>query len=191
MNTRPAAGEQKDISLFDEVYRLHNRPVYAYLRGRCRETDAATDLLQETFLRAWRHLDEIRRIPGGSRLYWLLAVARNVANDHYRRQAVRRPFAYPLPETLPSGDRAHDPVASAENASTASEVEQALAALPEDLRVVVSLRYLGDLNSAEIAQALDRPAGTVRYQLSQARALLAQNMRLMSAGSQPGEERNR
>jgi len=183
--------ERAGLALFDEVYRLHNRPVYAYLRGRCGEMDAAADLLQETFLRAWRHLDEVRRVPAESRLYWLLAVARNVANDHHRRKEVRRPFAHPLPETLPSGDRAHDPAASAEAASTADDVDQALAALPEDLRVVVSLRYLGDLNSAEIAQALDRPPGTVRYQLSQARALLARNMRLMNAGGRPGEETSR
>ncbi len=176
MDLSRAVEDRDDVSFFDEAFRLHNRPVYAYLRGRCGEADTAADLLQETYLRAWRHLEELRRVPADKRLYWLLTVARNVAHDHHRRQAVRDPFALPLPEMLPSDEKAHDPAAAAEATLSANELEQAIGRLPEDLRLVISLRYLGEMNSAEIAEALDRPAGTVRYQLSHARALLAREL---------------
>lgn len=189
MNSHSAVEERDDVSFFDEVFRLHNRPVYAYLRGRCGESDAAADLLQETYLRAWRHLADLRKVPADRRLYWLLATARNVSHDHHRRQAVRDPFSQPLPERLPADEQAHDPAAVAEATLSASELEEAIRRLPEDLRLVISLRYLGEMNSAEISEALGRPAGTVRYQLSQARALLARELRpRLSSSRAVGEE---
>lgn len=181
-----AVEEQDDVSLFDHLFRLHHRPVHAYLLGRCNDPDGAADLLQDTFLRAWRHLDDIRNVPPDRRRYWLLAVARNLAHDYHRRQAARAPFAYPLPEVLPSAEEGHDPVAAAESGARAAALDEAIGRLPEELRLVVSLRYLGEMSSAEIGEALERPAGTVRYQLARARALLAQDMRLQPESTDAG-----
>lgn len=55
-------------------------------------------------------------------------------------------------------------------------LDRALERLPEDLRVVICMRYLGEMNSSEIGETLERPAGTVRYQLGRARVLLAREL---------------
>ncbi|NPV06738.1 MAG: sigma-70 family RNA polymerase sigma factor [Anaerolineae bacterium] len=183
-----AVEERDAVSLFDELYRRHNRPVYAYLLGRCGDSDAAADLLQDTFLRAWRHLDDVRNVPQDRRRYWLLAVARNLAHDFHRRQAVRAPFGDPLPEVMPSADGRHDPVAATESGEQAAALDGAIARLPEELRLIICLRYLGEMSSAEIGEALGRPAGTVRYQLAKARALLAQDVRLQPECPGAGSE---
>ena len=127
-------------------------------------------------------------MPPDRRRYWLLAVARNVSNDHFRRRAVREPFAQPPPESVPSAEQGHDPAAAAEATLSTEKMERAIARLPEDLRLVISLRYLGEMNSAEISEALGRPAGTVRYQLSQARALLSRELRPRTESRQTTNE---
>jgi len=63
-------------------------------------------------------------------------------------------------------------------------LDAAIARLPEALRTVLVLQVLGDRTSAEIGELLGRPAGTVRYQLAQARRRLAEELRLMSGEEQ-------
>ncbi|MGH3322132.1 MAG: sigma factor-like helix-turn-helix DNA-binding protein [Streptosporangiaceae bacterium] len=53
------------------------------------------------------------------------------------------------------------------------EVASAIRALPEELRVVLTMHTVGELTSAQIGAALDQPAGTVRYKLALARKQLA------------------
>jgi len=65
-------------------------------------------------------------------------------------------------------------------------VDRAIRRLPEHLRTVLVLQVLGERTSAEIGEMLDRPAGTVRYQLSQARKRLAEELRLL--GGCPDQE---
>jgi RNA polymerase sigma-70 factor (ECF subfamily) len=58
------------------------------------------------------------------------------------------------------------------------ELESALAGLPEELRYILLMKVVGEMNSRLIGEALGMPAGTVRYKISQARALLATRMGL-------------
>ena len=49
-------------ALFDALYEKHARRVHAFLLGRTGNDDVAADLLQDTFVRTWRHLDELREM---------------------------------------------------------------------------------------------------------------------------------
>lgn len=134
----------------------------------------AADLLQEACLRLWRHIGEVRTIPDERRRYWLFSVAGNIANDYYRRRAVRERHEAPSLQR----DLA-DTTMLQEQTESVAAVDAAMQHLPEELRTVMALRFLAEMNSEEIGAALGKPAGTVRYQIAQARRRLAQELRLL------------
>jgi RNA polymerase sigma-70 factor (ECF subfamily) len=97
-------------------------------------------------------------------------VASNLVVDHVRRDRARTAVLSSLdsPSASPSSESevVHD-----EDLRT---LDRAIANLPEDLRTVLALHAIANLNSREIGELLGRPPGTVRYQLSQARHLLTE-----------------
>lgn len=177
-------GEPDSATLFNRVYAEYSRAVHAYFVGRTRDQEAALDLLQETFLRTWRRLDALQAVPAGHQRHWIFAVAKNALTDHYRKEAARDAAyrAYALePDALasPSDEPGHD----LERREQVKLLDSAIQRLPEEIRVVLAMHVLGGMTSAEIGEALDRPAGTVRYQLSQIRRRLAREVRLIEEGN--------
>ncbi|MGV3618002.1 MAG: RNA polymerase sigma factor [Fimbriimonas sp.] len=158
---------------FDALFESHRGPVYAYLLGRTGDRDRAADLLQETFVRVWRHLDDAWAVPEDRRRFYLLRLAANVANDAGRRAKTRAHLEYPL-EPVALRVAAAGP--AMETDAFAAAVDGAIAALPEELRTVLSMQVLGGLTSAEIGDALGRPAGTVRAMLHEARKKLERSL---------------
>ncbi|CAO5163004.1 ECF RNA polymerase sigma factor SigL [Frankia sp. AiPs1] len=122
----------------------------------------AEDLVQETFLRAWRHRDELAAHSNARA--WLFRVARNLAVDWHRRQAAR-----PAERSLLAADDAllaATPAAQAAEALNAVllrvELVRALRALSDVHRAtLVHLHYL-DRTQLETAGLLDVPLGTVK-----------------------------
>lgn len=157
--------------VLDELYRSHRQRLYAFAWARTRSREDALDLVQEVFLRAWRHMPALAERPGEARLYWLFACARRLSIDHQRhRQVVARTERAPDGEPADAGRG--DPVRRAEAAETWRLLDTAIRALPAALREVLALSVLGEMTSAQIGVALGIPAGTVRYQLLQARRAL-------------------
>jgi RNA polymerase sigma-70 factor (ECF subfamily) len=136
----------------------------------------AADVVQETFLRAYTRLPELR---GASVRGWLYRVAVNCSHDVQRR-LVRRPAA-PLEDAsgkivdLP--DPAVGPEANALQRERISAVRDALQTLPSAFRVAVVLRDVNDLTYEEISEALRVPVGTVRSRLNRGRTMLATALR--------------
>jgi RNA polymerase sigma-70 factor (ECF subfamily) len=136
----------------------------------------AADVVQETFLRAYMNLPNLRATSVRG---WLFRVAVNASRDVQRR-AVRRP-ADPLDPgdgkvlELPSQELG--PEAAAEARERAEAIRSALMDLPLDYRVAVVLRDVNDLSYEEIAEALHVPMGTVKSRLSRARLQLAAALR--------------
>jgi RNA polymerase sigma-70 factor (ECF subfamily) len=143
------------------------------IHGVCRRILAhpedALDATQEAMIAIARG---IARFDGRAAFStWCYRIATNAAIDELRR-ARRRP--------LPAHPDAPEPVAStsgpAEVVAARVDVDAALRELPEEFRVAVVLRDLCDLDYAEIAEALDVPAGTVRSRISRGRALLVEQL---------------
>jgi RNA polymerase sigma-70 factor (ECF subfamily) len=151
--------------------------VHAFFLGHTGDDQVASDLLQETFLRVWRHRGDLEEMPDEGQRYWLFSIGRNLLTDHYRRRAVRSVMHKAGTESL----EAHPDPASERARATwdeALDLNAAIARLPEHLRVVLAMSVLGEMTSGEIGEALGRPAGTVRYQLLQARRALADMLAL-------------
>ena len=151
---------------FESFYRRNVRLVAALARSRSAQTEQAEDLTQETFLRAWRHYRDLEGLEAPAQRAWLVRTARNLATDAWRRRALE---AEAMPPAAESGSRQAE-------TDLRLDVAQALAQLDEHDRELVVMRYLEEMNSREIGEALGVPEGTVRRRLSECRDRLAQHL---------------
>jgi RNA polymerase sigma-70 factor (ECF subfamily) len=141
---------------YADLVRRYGRQVHAAAWAILRNHQAAEDLTQETFIKAYDKLTTLRA-PGGFGP-WLLTIVRRKATDCARRK--RRLVFVP---TVP--DMQWLDVPAEEDAAL---VLSALARIPDREQQVVLLRYFDDLAVADIAALLGRPVGTVTKQLSRA-----------------------
>lgn len=173
-------------ALFDDLYAAHRQSVHAFLLGRTGDDELALDLLQEAFVRAWRNLDTLAALPAQRQRAWLFTIGRNLVIDQYRSRATRTAahdaLMAELRHDVPATESAEQTV---ERRGELRLLEEAMARLPDDLRTVLVLQVLGEHTSAEIGELLGRPAGTVRYQISRARKLLAEELRLLETSPDP------
>lgn len=134
--------------------------------------DDAEDAAQEALLRGWQAWETLRE-PEALRA-WLVRIAVNVCRQWHRgRFGTARRSALPLAEAvlvgvpdLPESDPGGDAYAGA------LDLRRALAALDEESRLVVTLRYYAGMDSTAIGAALGMPPPTVRTRLRRALALL-------------------
>jgi RNA polymerase sigma-70 factor, ECF subfamily len=156
---------------FGRLYEANRAAVHAYFTGRTGSPQQAADLMQEVFLRAWRRLDDLTGLPEDRQRAWIFAVARNLSVDAHRQERTRAGAEQVL---------AREPARPQQPASTAviaaervAVVGEAIRRLPETQRVTLTMAAAGGMTSAEVADALGVPAGTVRYRLSLARRAVA------------------
>jgi RNA polymerase sigma-70 factor, ECF subfamily len=150
------AARRGDRGAFDRLVERYSHAVVARQFGWTRDTAAAEDLAQETFLRAWQGLGRLEDIRAfGS---WLLSIGGFVGQEWLRRkqadQKARMTFTAPAPVRQDDGP---DPALARALAELTSEVQQLLA-----------LRHDRGLSCEEIARELGRPLGTVTKTLSRA-----------------------
>jgi RNA polymerase sigma-70 factor (ECF subfamily) len=144
----------------------------------CRNPDDAADVLQETYLRAYRSWHQFT--PGTNCKAWLFTILHNAFRNRLRAQRAA-PMSVELDEHVVRtdlapevGNRVDDPAELAEFHSMGAEVQAALEALPDEFREVVVLVDLQDLTYEEAAAVLNCPIGTVRSRLSRGRNMLHQ-----------------
>ena len=142
----------------------HLRALYGTAYRMTRNAHDAEDLVQETFLRAYRGFD---RYQAGTNIRaWLFTILHRARTDAFRR-------AGRSPQTVEMiGEGPAVPAPQEALASGAEEIERALAALPEVFRLAVVLRDVEDLSYDEIAGVLDVPVGTVMSRIHRGRVLL-------------------
>jgi RNA polymerase sigma-70 factor, ECF subfamily len=147
----------------EEMFRAYANRVYAYALHRV-GMPAAADVVSETFLAAWRRIDEV---PEGA-LPWLLGTARRVVANEFRRQERRTA----LLERLAS---AAGP-ASADTSSEHVELIEALQQMSESDREVLLLSAWYELRTAEAASVLGCSAGAYAVRLHRARRRLREQL---------------
>jgi RNA polymerase sigma-70 factor, ECF subfamily len=135
----------------------------------------AEDLTQEVFLKVFRMLNTFD--PSQAQFAtWLNRITRNHLVDHYRRTSHDRITSSLDDEETgfaPRAGPASEPVARLEQRERADLVQSALARLSPDMREVVILRDLQELDYAEIARIIGAPEGTVKSRLNRGRLELA------------------
>jgi len=150
--------------------------LYSYAFYLSGDKQQADDLLQDTYLKAYRFYNKFER--GTNAKAWLYRIMKNTYINEYRRTH-RQPeiveydeqiSAYQmLPGVGSSIDEFRDAL---ENKSFDDTMATAIAELPEKFKSVIVLRDIEDLPYEEIADLLEVPIGTVRSRLHRARSLL-------------------
>jgi len=155
---RAQAGE---AIAFEQLASLHAAPLWRWALALGKDSHWAEDLAQETLIEAWRSL---ARFDGRCRFStWLYGILRHrFLKGQRRRNAVRLSTSDTLSQERCN---ARLPDHSAEVSEDAQRVRQAVAALSEEHRLVVELRFFAGATLDEIAAALDCPLGTVKSRL--------------------------
>jgi RNA polymerase sigma-70 factor (ECF subfamily) len=130
---------------WDALYADQLPRVYNYFRYRVGHGAIAEDLTSRTFEKAWTARHRYRRDLAGFST-WLMAIARNVAIDHWRRRRDHAPLE--AAEHVAGGDEPH---AAMERRQDLANLARLLAALPEADRELVALKYGAGLTNRAIA----------------------------------------
>ncbi|MEV4759499.1 sigma-70 family RNA polymerase sigma factor [Micromonospora sp. NPDC049559] len=140
-----------------KVHQTHARPLLRFLMGLTRnERHAAEDLLQETMLRAWQHLDSVPTEEDKARR-WLFTVARRIAIDAARMRQVR-PTEVSLLEATDLAMEDH----TTGSALAVHSVHEAFTSLTDAHRTILREIYLRGSSADEAAERLGVPVGTVK-----------------------------
>jgi RNA polymerase sigma-70 factor (ECF subfamily) len=130
----------------------------------------AEDLVQDTYLRAfraWRDQRRPKRVEP-----WLATICLNLARSGYRTRA-RRPSEVPLEEWMVEPRPGADSESRAIEAVEREDLYRAIRELPEEQRVAITLVDLSGLSTYEAAEAMGTPRGTVLSRLHRGRRALA------------------
>lgn len=152
----------------ETAYRRHGPELHRFALRQLRDHGAAGDVVQEVFVRAWRHAERYDAEVASLRV-WLFSIARNVVVDHVRRARSRPVDQSPTaPADMPEhggdgllgrgGRRAY----FSDDLATAWLVEEALTRLAPEHRAAVVETYLRGRPYGEVAVEQGVPVGTVR-----------------------------
>jgi RNA polymerase sigma-70 factor, ECF subfamily len=151
----------RDTTAFAALYDRHSRMAFGLAYRMLGEPSAAEDVVQEAFLSLWRQASTFRPERSGVRT-WLLSIVHHRAVDRMRRAVSREVSVEHEPERV---DESTDVEHEVSTLLEASQVREALNALPSDQRRAIELAYFGGHSHSEIARMLDVPLGTVKGRL--------------------------
>jgi RNA polymerase sigma-70 factor (ECF subfamily) len=176
---RVREGDKRAFGLLVEKYR---RKVIRLLSRMVRNADDLEDIAQETFIKAYRALPQFR---GDAAFYtWLYRIAINTAKNHLvmRGKTMRTVSDQAMNEEDEPDERlmAQDistPETELLSKQVAIAVNEAVDALPDELRQAITLREIEGMSYEEIAEYMNCPIGTVRSRIFRAREAIASKLR--------------
>lgn len=140
-----------DREAFEAIVLRYGPQLYRYARRMLSAESDAADVVQETFVAAWRQLESFR---GASSLRtWLFAICSRKIVDT-RRMKLAKPIDDQLLEALPDGTVLADPFLTASNNEFLAALEEALAELPARQRATWVMREVEQMTFPEIAEVL-------------------------------------
>jgi RNA polymerase sigma-70 factor (ECF subfamily) len=149
---------------FEQLLNKHLSPVYRFIFQMARDREAADDIVQETFIKAWKHLADFDREK--SFKTWLFTIAKRTAFDHFKKKKALPFSAFDDGEGGTAfeevGDEQALPDELLAREEAAADLDRALARLPEGSRTILLLAYREDLSLQEIAEILGEPYNTVK-----------------------------
>ena len=181
--------QRGDSAAFDLLVRKYQHRIAALIGRYIPDWSECQDVAQEAFLRAYRAIGNFR---GDAQFYtWLHRIAVNTAKNHlvaHHRRPPTDDIDVSDAEQFESGLRLRDndtPERELMRQQMEQAVMRAVEALPEELRVAITLREVEGLSYEEIAGRMDSPIGTVRSRIFRAREAIDAELRpLVDTGTQ-------
>lgn len=151
-----------DRAAFETVYTTYYAPIYRYLYVRTRNKELSEDLAQDTFLKAYASIGSFT--PTRSHpLAYLYTIARNTLIDSRRKRRVERvgdEFLESVPDTAPHAEA--QAAASEEHAVLLEHLRR----LSDEQQEVITMKFMAELSTAEIAEITGKRADALRQTLS-------------------------
>lgn len=176
--------KQGDQKAFELLMLKYERKVERLVSRMVRDTNQVPDIVQETFIRAYRALPNFR---GEAQFYtWLYRIAVNTAKKallDLKRQPTANEYYFTDDqqdsETFSVEEKLID-IATPETSYAAKQiaetVNKAIDGLPEELKQAITLREIDGMSYEEIAEVMDCPVGTVRSRIFRAREAIAKRL---------------
>jgi len=163
-----------ETQAFDLLVRKYQHKVYGLVSRFLSDSASVEDVVQESFIKAYRSLDRFR---GDSAFYtWLYRIAVNTAKNHLVSRGRRPPDAdidASEAEQMGAASEAMREEGTPEDMAVSKEMSQkvleVVEGLPSDLRTALTLREIDGMTYEEIAKVMDCPIGTVRSRIFRAR----------------------
>ncbi|MTI30266.1 sigma-70 family RNA polymerase sigma factor [Xanthovirga aplysinae] len=177
---RKRYSEKQKVKIFDEEFLPHIDSMYNFAYRLTFDEDDAKDLVQETYLKAFRFIDSFQE--GTNAKAWLFRILKNsFINDFRKKSKEPSKVDYQEVETFYNSDEVDEPITTDLRVETVQdmigdEVSIALNSLAVDFRTVIILCDLEGFTYEEMAKILDIPIGTVRSRLHRARNLLKEKL---------------
>jgi RNA polymerase sigma factor (sigma-70 family) len=162
-------GEIDKLARFEQAILPHMDAAYNIARWLTRNERDAEDMVQESYLRAFKFFDGFTGVNSRA---WLLTIVRNTCYSWLQQNRARELMTEFDEEIHSDETEAWNPAARALSESDNRMVRQALEALPAEYREAVVLRDLEGLSYKEIAEIAAVPLGTVMSRLARARGRL-------------------
>jgi RNA polymerase sigma-70 factor, ECF subfamily len=178
-------GADYDQQQFNVLMLPHRAAAYNLARWLTGNADDASDVVQESFVRAIRFFGSYR---GGAARSWLLAIVRNTSLNWLAQKRGQK--TVPLPEANNENEEnGHDLIDETANPEfdliqkrAAATMDQLIQGLPVAYREVVVLREIEELSYKEIAEVTGMPIGTVMSRLARARKAIQQHWQKSAEG---------
>jgi len=168
-----------NIEAYGKLVHRYRGRLYNFVFRFVGEPETAEDIVQETFLRAFRKREDYKAIANFST--WLFTIAGNLAKSELRRRKRWRLFSLDRDEESGTGmdlpDESFRPDKMTESSITDVQIQRAINSLSDNYRQVVLLRDVEGLSYQEISEVVNCPVGTVKSRVSRARLKLQQKLR--------------
>lgn len=166
-----------DVEAFEQLIEAYQKKVYNLALRMTGNQDDAADLAQEAFIRVFRSISGFKEQSSFST--WVYRITTNVCLDEIRKRKNRKVISIDEEIHMDEGEIKRQVISEeplpdelAEREELRSIVNAAINSLPEDQRIVLTLRDLNSLSYDEIAKILDCPGGTVKSRINRARQAL-------------------
>lgn len=166
---------------FESLVALYEQRIFAVVYRMVGDYDEAADLTQEVFVRAYRAFENFRR--DAQPYTWLYRIAINLVKDHAAKRRRKSSAEFSLESRLDDEAREFDipdetymPEKLLANAELRSQLERAIAALPDGYRECILLREFEGLSYQQIADAMEITVEAVRSRLARARGMMRQRL---------------
>lgn len=184
--------QANDTAAFEELVNRYQHALTTFISKFVGSGPHVEDILQEAFIRVWRHRKQYKTVAKFST--WVYTIAGNLAKTELRRNKIRRSVyirtgGEPREE---EGVDVVDPVADPERDAGREEIRRLVAKeiqrLPKVYRAAVILRDVQDKSYEEIAEILNVPVGTVKSRVNRGRARLQKRLGNLREPGQEGWE---
>lgn len=136
------------------MYTAYADDIFRFLFVHVRDQSTANDLTADTFVKAWKYID---KFDGKQPRAWLYKIARNTLNDHWRKAQ-----HLPLDESIEIADERAGHDETLDKQFAAESVMAAVAKLPDEMKSVVTLRFIQGYSAKQTGEALGLSEANVR-----------------------------